>query len=464
MHKMTNIRLLNWRGLLIILLFHFAFSSFLYWASYNGLFSSLHNNNGAWFFARDTILYFYESEILLEKYIDGIGFFESFAFFPNHLHIPFMAKAKDLIFPGYYAYFLFSSLIYVSCIGLVYVASNKFLKVGKKSSFAISAIFLFPSFVMMTAVPLREVFLFFGLAIIYFSLTWINSKDRNFSFTPYFLFPLGVMIVIATKAYLMVFAIIALSSYLVIILFSKKENKILIAAYVLTLISILTNSNIRDGRFDSDSMNREVKNIKFLMENAGINSSNVDHNDEVALNSKKMALNYYESKIIPKKAVDVNKESTFDLYSKRLIDKINYTTLTFLEYPDQGSRIEDYIIHDSIKSLVSYLPIAIKRVFIAPPLDDIYKESKTLGKWAYFVAVLENTIILGLLIFSISKIHMLSISSSVIIILSILLMILLGYILTNYGAIIRLRMGYVSLLWIFLLSNFFANQKKFLGS
>ena len=433
-------------------LLHFLISSALYFISINGLLENFNNGAGTWFFARDTIKYFSEADFLIQllsqNQIDILSIWDTY-----EINVFFMSIFGTFLFENFYPYnyFLFNSVIYFLAIFFGYFACRKYINLSiLQSILSISFIFL-PSMILHSFIPLREVFYFFAITLFFFSYKYLSAKNFKPNLTFFFLTTLASLVFVATRGYTLPIIILNILIYSIVYLFRLElEFKTRLSGFfVLVLIALITITSRSIHPVMNDMTPKTEKSLSHKAAQSQIKK----------VQESLISVNHdLEKKNKLKAEVTFLKDQSENTLGSLITYRINYLRYGFYRYEPA----KEILLFDNFWHILKYAPNALMNVFFVPSFDSIFKASKTLGSGAYFFAVMENIYVLIFIVISIISLKYRFLNFLPILASSFLLISLLGYIVTNDGALIRLRLPYLGIIWLIMVSQFFyyKNQKK----
>ena len=403
--------LLPFSPLPLLIFFHIAFSGFLALIASSDFLSHLHNGEGFWNFAKDSTLYHKEAIIQLQ-YLKDSDWVRWFLSFPDHQNVKLISLSYWV--SGYsipFSYALVNAVIWLLSVILIFKSSKLLFPMYRFLPLFTIIFFLQPSILGTSTQLLRDPIFILGICSFIYGWTILEKCQARWQWFFYIL--CGFILTVSMRPYL--FPVFGLSSIVYLIWVVYKKRWMMIPAVLLVLLLALYNLNNTNNRATLNIVEKDV--IK-------------------------------QNQIIK----DRDFSSSFSLLDN-ISQQIGRMRFDFaMQHNSSGSEI-DFDQHiagffDAIK----YFPRAVQIAFLAPFPNDWLREGQQVGRIGMLLAgsemILWYIILVGY--FYILFTH-LSIMRPLIpvFIFSLIMIILLGYVLPNVGAIFRMRQGYMIPFYMF---------------
>ena len=154
-----------------LLLFHIIISVILFGVANTEYFSSLHNGEGIWNFARDSKKYHNEALDLI-PYIEKSAWSDWWSLYPNHQNVKLISLTYWLT--GYHSpisYAIINAVVWVASFVLIIRSSELLFPGDIKLPLIVSIFFLQPSILASSTQLLSEPFYILGLCFMCFGFT-----------------------------------------------------------------------------------------------------------------------------------------------------------------------------------------------------------------------------------------------------------------------------------------------------
>jgi hypothetical protein len=395
--------------------FHLAVSVLLSIIARSNFLSSLHNGKGLWNFALDSFVYHQEALRLsdLLKSGDLNGWWGTAPFW----HVKWIALPYAILVADPLSFAPINSLIWAITIYCVYVIVNQLFPDRRRLAVVTALTFgLWPSYFLHTTQLLKDPFYIIGILLMFWGCIDLLSVRRKISSV--FLLSLGVFIAYLNRTYILE-PLIFLSLLAAILELWQTPRAWGQAGLAILIIA---------GLGVYGYIQRPEIQIRPLSEHQGQVKKQFQPQTEVPRSGQ----NSYWSPI----AKIVGKG----------VGKISYLRERYIKkYPDAGTNIDTNVHFRSFTDILAYIPKATLVGFLAPFPSHWFEEAKTAGRASRLVAGLEMVVwyilSLGFLYFLVTgpvdlyiRIWMLVYSLS--------LVLLTALVVTNIGALYRMRFVY----------------------
>jgi len=481
-----------------LLLFHIIISITLFSAANTEYFSSLHNGEGLWNFARDSTLY-HEEALNLVTYIEKSAWFDWWYLYPDHQHI----KLISLVYwiTGYHspiAFEIVNSVVWATSLFLIYRVSELLFPGDIKLPLIVSIFFLQPSVLASSTQLLRDPFFILGFSFMCYGFSIFAKQNSKWKWV--FMIQIGIILMLLMRDYMSLILLAFLSLFSVIV-YSK--NKSFITPLLALLIPLILYEFITVNRFISpDTMQMERNNYqKQIQASLSIDeqpqvSVAIDEqpqetlsirekskartiaiqekikSDTIAIQEKIKSDTIAIQEKIKSDTIAIQKEAqarTIAISFQTQADIINQVTILeildtisrrintmrhgfIIDTPEAGSFIDKDKRYNNFFELALHFPRAMQVGFLSPFPSDWLKKSVEVEAIGKLLASMEMTIwyilLLGFIYIMYKNPSVIKPLASVLL-LSIALIILLGYIVPNVGAIYRMRQAYMIPFFLF---------------
>lgn len=377
--------------------------------------SSFHNGQGLWNFALDSFVYHQEAIRLVDllKKGDYSGWWGSSSFW----HVKWIALSYAVITPDPLSFAPINSLIWAIAIYCVYRVVRQLFPVRRRLAIVTALTFgLWPSYFLHTTQLLKDPLYIMGIVLMFWGCVELLSVRRTISSV--FLLSLGVLIAHVNRTYILE-PLICLS--LLAVIFELWQTR---RAWGQAGLAIL----IIAGLGVYGYIQRPEIQIQSLSKHQG----QVKRKFQPQTEAPRSGQNRYWYPVA--KIVD------------RGVGKISYLRERYIrKYPDAGTNIDTNVHFRSLTDILAYIPKAALVGFLAPFPAHWFEDAKTAGRASRLVAGLEMAawylLLLGFLYFMITspvdlyiRIWMLVYTLS--------LVLLSALVVTNIGALYRMRFVY----------------------
>jgi len=273
----------------IIYLLLFLFHILLGWTfnsiAYSDFLPSLHNGEGFWFFAADSMKYHSEAIIQLEylKNSDWVIWFNSFK---NHVNVKVISLSYWILEnPSPISLSIVNALIWLVSIVLIFRSSQLIFPKNFFLPFLISTFFFHPSILIQSTQLLRDPYLILGICC--FIYGWVILENNCSRWRWLFYMLLGFILTVSMRSYLFpVFAIPTLI-YMTWVVYHKRwmffPFAILVvllaifqSTYINNRIIISQMADIQANALEVQVFEKKVSNLKNII----INMKSEESSDE----------------------------------------------------------------------------------------------------------------------------------------------------------------------------------------
>ena len=402
----------------LLLIFHALVAIILFVVANSEYLSNLHNGQGFWNFSRDSILYHQEA-INASTFLRNSQWFDWWSSYGRHQHVKWIALVYWAT--GHEALISFeiiNGLVWSSSIILLYKSSKLIFNNSIVS--AISVLFFFqPSILISSTQLLRDPFVILGICFMCYG--WAILKNKNN--LGIVLFLIGSVLFISMRPYLSV-VLFAVFFYYSIKLILNKEISIFTISLLIVPLFIFMQLGSENKYLTSFFQNFEIQNNSNKGEN--ILDPLLIQNGNI-----KSAVFWQTVTSIPNLLTD---KLSAMRYGFRIVNK------------SAGSKIDSDKPYNSFVDAILYFPRVVQVAFLSPFPSHWIETGKETGRIGRMLSGLEMLswffIILGFLYIVFTKPLVIE-PLLPIIMLSVFVIILLGYVVPNIGAIYRMRQGFM---------------------
>ena len=407
----------NWKkGLVIfsgLFLFHLAVSISLSFIARSTFLESLHNGQGLWNFAPDSFSYHREALRLLDLLKKGnlSGWWESSPFW----HVKWIALSYGAITPDPLSFAPFNAIVWAASIYCVYKIARILFPEHQTFSIVCALVFGFwPSYMLHTTQLLRDPLYVLGMLIMIWGWVGLLSGYRGIVFS--LLASLGVLIAYLNRIYILEPLIVLSLLATVLVLWRVPHTRM----YALLAFIVIGGLYV----FQYPPKFTQIRQ----KEKGAVTSTDSTHADK-------------------------RKIGNLRLFANRVSDWIRYQVVRLsnarntwiYKYPNAGTNIDTDVHFRSLRDILAYVPRAAMIGFLAPFPRQWFGTARTAGRASRLVAGLEMMVwyilLPGFLYFLITgpvawqiRIWML--------VYTVTLVVLTSLVVTNIGALYRLRYVY----------------------
>jgi hypothetical protein len=438
-----------------LILFHMFLSVIFSSIAHSSIAANLHNGEGVWNFARDSTLYHREAIIETQLLNDGLWleWLNSHKYHFNTKAISILYWLTNIKNPLIFE--LVNGPLWVISIVSIY-KSSKLLFDDRVAFYAV--IFFFqPSILMSSMQLLRDPILIAGLSILCYG--WLDFYKNKPNWKNLILIYIGFLLIFSMRSYMIsIFTITFLFSltwYLVI----KKIS--FFQVFLISLPMIIANQSFDHVYVDNLGIDKIIKDR--LIKEETISLFNEETNNLVNEKTNNLVneetnnlVNEETNNLVNEETNNLVNEETNNLVKEladKVSDRINKLRKGFYNNnKEAGSKIDSEVTFERMSEALNYLPTAIQNGFLSPFPRQWLKEGKETGLIGRIISGFETLIwyflISGFLYVLIRKPRALM-PLAPILLISIAVIILLGYVVPNVGAIYRMRQGFMIPIFIF---------------
>ena len=395
----------------LLLIFHALVAIILFVVANSEYLSNLHNGQGFWNFSKDSTLYHLEASNA-SIFLRNSQWLDWWSAYGGHQHV----KLISLVYwtTGHetpISFEIINGLVWSSSIILLYKSSKLIFNNSIVS--AISVLFFFqPSILMSSAQLLRDPFFILGICFMFYGWA-ILKKNKNNSGIIFIL--IGSVLFISMRQYLSV-ALFSVFFFYSIKLILNKEIPIPAISLLIVPLFIFMQLASQDNHLASFFQKVDIQN-----------SSNKGEN-------------------IP--------EPKSVIFWQPVTNTLNFLTYQLASMRDgflivnnsAGSKIDSDKPYNGFVDAILYFPRAVQVAFLSPFPSHWIENGKETGRIGRMLSGLEMLswyfIILGFLYIVFTRPLVIE-PLLPIITLSVFVIILLGYVVPNIGAIYRMRQGFM---------------------
>jgi hypothetical protein len=470
-------------------------------------FVSLHDRKpGFWNFAQDSYLYQSEAIILL-RHLENSQWMDWFLSYSVHLHLKIVSLVywiTGISTPVVYEVIVLP-FVWASSILLIYQSSHLLFPQSNKVPLLSSLYFFQPSVFMHSTQLLRDPYFTLGFSLLIYGM--IVFYKKNSSFSGVININIGILLMLSMRSYISALVLLLLVIYALIFIYQKRASYLHLFVLILPLLvfqNFNVNKYLSIDKFNEklnpnfsqmpdlekfeERVGDEAKEHDLVFENllaqklvTLTNSHNGDINlEDVLVAFEKKERQDYENRKVVYKAVNYKYIEEFD--TEKFEKKKNYSGFFTRMREDPGSPAilvsginildniatqvsglrlgfhnygrniqggsyvdinQDYLNFDS---LISYFPNALKFGLLSPFPTSIFNSGDATGRIAHILAGIETIIFYLLLLgssYMILRARTQIAPISTIFLFSLILIVLLGYVVPNLGALYRLRQPYL---------------------
>ena len=435
----------------LLLIFHALVAIILFVVANSEYLSNLHNGQGFWNFSRDSTLYHQEA-INASTFLRNSQWFDWWSAYELHGHVKWIALVYWAT--GHEALISFeiiNGLVWSSSIVLLYKSSK--LIFNNLIVSAISVLFFFqPSILISSTQLLRDPFFILGICFMFYGWAILKKNKNNLGIV---LILIGSVLFISMRPYLSV-VLFAVFFYYSIKLILNKEISIFTISLLIVPLFIITELGLENRYLTSFFQSFEIQNNSNKGENILDplliqNNSNKGENilDPLLIQNNS---NKGENILDPLLIQNGNNKSTVfwqavTSMSNELATKVSERRYGFRTVnKSAGSKIDSDKSYNSFVDAILYFPRVVQVAFLSPFPSHWIKTGKETGRIGRMLSGLEMLswyfIILGFLYIVFTKPLVIE-PLLPIITLSVFVIIMLGYVVPNIGAIYRMRQGFM---------------------
>ena len=482
-----------------LFLFHILTASLMAWLASSPYLSSLHFGQGIWRFSGDSLIYHREAVTLIKTLNAGdwVSWWDSF---PGHFHVKWIGLLYWLYGEGQPLLFeLVNSITWVMSIVLIYLASRTLFNNTKIA--VLAALFLFfPSLLLSSTQLLREPIYILGLCFITYG--WVAIYQESSTWKGAVSIFLGYAIVIVVRSYLTP-ALIWVFLFATVVLIIRKKHARYSAIAMMSSILLVTYASdfskipaygtaasaasmTRGAEYsvrvkkDGEVISLPEREYKGKLESPiidertgdiirgarrnviGINGESIGYvipivkanNNEISAmfvstekNNKIETATLDEQALIAGKIFSETrtKAKTKNHVFNRVAWRLDSMRFGFRNINvNAGSNIDAVVRYRDIWDMVAYFPRAVQISFLSPFPYHWFSSGRDTGKIGRLISGFETIIMYAVLIgfvFVLMRRFRIIEPLLPVIILSGIIIVLLGFVVPNVGAIFRMRQG-----------------------
>jgi hypothetical protein len=409
----------DWKkGVLIfagLVLFHITFSILLSIIARSTVLSSFHNGQGVWNFALDSFAYHDEAVRLLALFRDGdyAGWWQSSPWW----HVKWIGLSYAVLTPDPLSYAPINGLTWAITIYCVYKIVNQLFPGRRRLAIVTALTFgLWPSYLLHTTQLLKDPLYIMGILLMFWGCIDLLSVRRTIGSV--LLLSLGVLIAYLNRTYIL---------------------EPLICLSLLAAILELWQTRKAWGQ----------AGLAILII-AGLGVYGYIQRPEIQIQPLSGQQGHIQPKPQPKAEIPTSSRNRNGHAVSKLVEKgvgkISYLRERYIrKYPNAGTNIDTNVHFRSLADILAYIPRATLVGFLAPFPLHWFEDAKTAGRASRLVAGLEMVVwyvlLVGFLYFLVTgpvdlyiRIWMLVYTLS--------LVLLTALVVTNIGALYRMRFVY----------------------
>ena len=412
----------------LLLIFHALVAIILLVIANSEYLSHLHNGQGFWEFAIDSTKYHQEASNST-TFLRNSQWLDWWSSYERHKHVKWIALVYWVT--GYEAPILFeiiNGLVWSSSIILIYKSSKIIFNNSIVS--AITVLFFFqPSILISSTQLLRDPFFILGICMMCYG--WAILKKNNLGIV---LILIGSVLFFSMRAYLSVALFMVFFLYSIKLILNKEKSISTVSLLIVPLFILLPvqdSSHLQSfSSFKVDIQNNTYNGEKIPDPLPIQNNSNKGEN---ILDPLPIQNTVYWQPVT--RALNILAYKLSDMrYGFRNVNK------------SAGSKIDSDKPYNSFVDAILYFPRVVQVAFLSPFPSHWIETGKETGRIGRMLSGLEMLswylIILGFLYIVFTKPLLIG-PLLPIITLSLLVIILLGYVIPNIGTIYRMRQGFM---------------------
>ena len=419
----------------LLLIFHALVAIILFVVANSEYLSNLHNGQGFWNFSRDSTLYHQEA-INASTFLRNSQWFDWWSAYELHQHVKWIALVYWAT--GHEALISFeiiNGLVWSSSIILLYKSSKLIFNNSIVS--AISVLFFFqPSILISSTQLLRDPFFILGICFMCYGWAILKKNKNNLGIV---LILIGSVFFISMRPYFS-FVLFAVFFFYSIKLILNKEISISTISLLIVPLFIFMQLGLENRYLTSFFQNFEIQNNSNKGENI-LDPLLIQNNS-----------NKGENILDPLLIQNGNNKST--IFWQAVTSMPNELTTRVSEMRQgfrivnrsAGAKIDSDKTYNSFVDAILYFPRVVQVAFLSPFPSHWIETGKETGRIGRMLSGLEMLswyfIILGFLYIVFTKPLVIK-PLLPIITLSVFVIILLGYVVPNIGAIYRMRQGFM---------------------
>jgi hypothetical protein len=446
-----------------LLVFHVITAFIVSRIAYSPYFTNFHNENGLWNFSMDSTLYHLEAIELVDSI--RVGDWGDWWFqYQTHAHVKWLAliywifdEANPLLFE------FINSVVWVASVIFLYLSARILFNPKTVVAGWASLFLFFPTVLISSTQLLRDPFYILGFCVL--TLGWIMIYRDEFKWKGAFAIIAGYYLIIAIRPYIGPILLPVFFVCSIILLFRKRS---LILPTIAMLIGIFfisffgemsefVESNLPVTEKNKNIFIRLKENkLRMTLEKSGQRSKNLQQREiapqrEIALQREIARKREIARQITLKrkellaKNIKNEDEGIVNYINEEIAIRFSLMRHGFkLTNRKAGSSIDENIIFQDYKELFLYFPRAVQIGFFSPFPNLWLSPGVESGYLGRAIAGLETfmfyLIFLGFFTVLILENKILKPVAPVLIVATIII-VLLGFVVSNVGAIYRMRHG-----------------------
>ena len=455
---------------LFLVLFHIICSLSLYGIAHTEILSGLHNGNGFWSFAGDSVKYHVEA-IESFFYLQESRWTEWWNLYPGHRHVSIISLLYWITdYQDPITFEILNSIMWATSVMLVYKTSLLLFINNNKVALITTLFFFQPSVLISSTQLLRDPILILGFClVIHYSVRILKQNSSKVSMI--FIIQIGLLLMLSIRDYLTIILLVGIIFFGLIALFHRKISIVHLLILLTPMIifqSISINSYLNLPSLEQVQTEKEKNKAKikaryeiFLLKGGDIdppiyNYDILKHEAAITLrnNERTRLSDEYFKKLIASEPKNQSKIEFFlnDAARKLSLLRFNFELINSTSQYQSGSNIDNNMHFRNLNDLLSYLPRAIQVGFFSPFPSSWTQKSSVTGKVGKVLSSLETAfwylVLVGFTYFMIKAPYQL-VPLLPFFIVSIITIILLSYVIPNVGTIYRLRQPFFIPFYIF---------------
>jgi len=439
-----------------LLLFHITVASLASFIAHSPYLSHLHNNMGFWYFAADSMLYHREG-VVLSKVLDSGAWVEWWWYFDyghlaiEHAHIRWIGliywvfgEENPLLFE------IVNSVTWVTSVVLLYLAAHIIFNGNRVVAGLSGLFFFFPTVLLSSTQLLREPFYLLGICSVIFGWAAISREDSIWKGVVAIV--IGFFLITEIRGYVTPLLLTIFSVFTLILLFTRTIARFpaLVLLLFIFAISFQNNSLRTLVGLSVKTSPKAIAEINIAKDYMNWKASGEYSRESIVgdLNAE----NYEHRQVIYSRMIQLRRSpelSGATGYIRNFIEKIairlSIKRFAFgLADRYATSNIDNTIQYVNIRELVAYIPKAFQIGFLSPFPSLWFSQGSKTGSIGRAISGFETSvmylILIGFIFVIFMEIKIFKLLAPVLI-FSVIMILLLGLVVPNVGAIYRMRQG-----------------------
>jgi len=426
-----------------LLVFHVVMSCMVSWIAYSPYFADFHNGNGLWNFSKDSTVYHAEAIELVDSIRAG-DWVEWWSLYSLHAHVRWLAllywifdEANPLLFES------INSVVWVASVVSVYLSARILFNSKTVAGWASSFLF-FPTVLLSSTQLLRDPFYILGFCVA--TLGWVVIYHEEFKWKGAFAIIAGSYLIVSIRPYILPVLLAVFFACAIVFLFRKRSMLLPAFAMLIGIFFISFHGNM-SKYFKLTLEPKNDKNIFMKIETNILKEKNLtaSSGDEIfdILRRKREIARQIKLKKEELLAKNMKDEGIVSHLSGKIAIRFSILRYGFkLTNSTAGSSIDENVIFKDYKELFLYLPRAVQIGFFSPFPNLWVTPGVETGYLGRIVAGLETLLVylifIGFFVVLTLEKKILKPVAPVLIIAGIVI-VLLGFVVSNVGAIYRMR-------------------------